>query len=196
MEREQQLQRKQQIRKEMLQQRGQLSPAEVNSCSRRIISKLMQLKAVSNARVIMGFMSIRNEVELWPWLQQLQQQDKTVLLPRVIDHQDIQAIPFRHEEALQKSHYGILEPVGLPYAPAHIDVVLVPGLAFDYKGYRIGYGKGYYDRFLPRLGKQTFICGVCYEFQVVASAYPQPTDYAVDWIVSECSELMIAERFF
>lgn len=187
---------KKKIRQEMLRKRGDLSPAEVDLFSKEIAARLVELEAIKKARVVMGFMSIRNEVDLWPFLEVFRQEDKTVLLPRVMDHESIQAIPFQSKGALQKSPYGILEPVGSSYDPAQIDVVLVPGLAFDYSGHRIGYGRGYYDRFLPLLGKHTFICGVCYEFQVIASVYPDENDHAVDWIVTERSELMINERFF
>mgnify|MGYP000972433359 CR=1 FL=1 len=186
---------KPETRREMLQQREQLAPAEAQLFSEEIVQKLLELKPLQDARVIMGYMSIRNEVDLWPLFEQLHQEDKMLLLPR-IDGSEIHAIHFSDPAGLQKSRYGILEPVGPPFAPERIDAVLVPGVAFDYQGYRIGYGKGYYDRFLPRLRKDAFTCGVCYEFQVIVSAFPQAADCPVKWIVTERSELMIDERYF
>ena len=82
------------------------------------------------------------------------------------------------------------------FAVDKIDVVIVPALVFDANGYRLGYGKGYYDRFLPDLNKQCFKCGVCYEFQVVNNIYPHPGDVPVHWIVTDHSEIAVDWDFF
>jgi len=183
------------IRQQVLHKRLQLMPAEVKLLSYAIGRKLMELKPLDDAQIVMGYMSIRNEVDLGPVFEELRKKGKTLVLPRV-EGTEIHAIPFSDTDSLTVSRYGILEPAGLPIEPGQIDAVLVPGLAFDYQGYRIGYGKGYYDRFLPRLRKDAFTCGVCYEFQVVVSAFPHKEDCPVKWIVTERSELMIDERYF
>ena len=78
---------------------------------------------------------------------------------------------------------------------SQIDVVLVPGLVFDSSGHRLGYGKGYYDRFLSLLYPHTFICGVCYDFQVADNVFPHPGDIPMHCIVTEKSEIVI-KRFY
>ncbi|MGI6468160.1 MAG: 5-formyltetrahydrofolate cyclo-ligase [Syntrophomonadaceae bacterium] len=183
------------IRKHMLHKRAQLSPAEVESLSRAIGRKLMELKPLYDAQIVMGYMSIRNEVDLKPVFAELRKKGKTLALPRV-EGGEIHPIPCSDPGAMKLSRFGILEPAGPPVEPEKIDAVLVPGLAFDYQGYRIGYGRGYYDRFLPRLRKDAFTCGVCYEFQVVVSVFPHEQDCPVKWIVTERSELMIDQRYF
>lgn len=186
---------KEHIRCQIKQRRQAMSPSEVRDYSLQICKKLLQLEPLREARVIMGYMSIGHEVDISLMLERFSRPERTLLLPRV-EGRHIKAVPFTTLDALQKSAYGILEPVGTAWDPQQIDAVLVPGLAFDYQGYRIGYGKGYYDRFLPRLRKNAFLCGICYEFQVIPFCNPHQQDYPVDWIVTERSELMINESFF
>ncbi len=186
---------KEQIRKEIRQLRDGMPSSEVQTCSLQIAKRLLQLKPLREARVIMGYMSIDNEVDIGLVLEHFTRPDRILLLPRV-EGRHIQAVQYTGPGALKKSAFGILEPSGPVWDPQQIDVVLVPGLAFDYQGYRIGYGKGYYDRFLPQLRKNAFLCGVCYEFQVIPSCNPHQADFPVDWIMTERSELMIDEAYF
>lgn len=183
------------IRANMKQRREAMPSHEVRAFSERITNKLLQLKPLLEAKVIMAYMSIQNEVDLGPAIEQLAGEDRILLLPRVEGPQ-IQAVRFGGVEEMRVSPYGILEPLGPAWDVRKIDAVLVPGLAFDYQGYRVGYGKGYYDRFLPQLRKEAFLCGVCYEFQVIASCAPDEADHPVNWIVTERSELMIDEVYF
>jgi 5-formyltetrahydrofolate cyclo-ligase len=121
---------------------------------------------------------------------------RTVLLPRTKKTGDMEAVKFTGWEHILRSPYGILEPEGEAYPVDEIDVVIVPGLVFDFKGYRLGYGKGYYDRFLKQLRPEAFICGVAYEFQVVEKVFPHEKDLPVHWIVTEKSELVIDWDYF
>lgn len=187
--------KRQQIRNAMNQQRMRLSADEVVLRSQRIAAVLAQLKPVQDANVIMGYCSIRNEVDLRPFLQTLQQQGKAVLLPRVVDHQVMEAVPLDSRNLIPGT-LGIREPEGKPYDPALIDVILIPGLAYDYQGYRLGYGRGYYDRFLSGVGSNVFKCGVCYEFQVVETIGPHGGDIPVHWIVTDRSELVLDWNYF
>lgn len=183
------------LRKQMMVKRNKLSHLEVDRLSRQVCRRLEELQPLQQAKVIMGFSSIRNEVNLGPLLQKLQNQGRTILLPRV-EGDSIQAVQFRPGKEMGRGSFGIREPLGEPFAVDKIDVVIVPGLVFDANGYRLGYGKGYYDRFLPRLNQQCFKCGICYEFQVVDSAYPHPGDIPVHWIVTDRSEIALNWDFF
>ena len=80
--------------------------------------------------------------------------------------------------------YGILEPeTVVPVAPERLDLVLVPGVAFDKNGGRIGFGKGYYDRFLQKTSAKTV--ALCYGFQIVPDCFSESEDYPMDYIVTE-----------
>jgi len=184
------------LRKNMMVERNKLSPAQVRELSRKIAYKLWQLEPIRMAKVIMGFASIRNEVDLTPFMEQAGTKNKVILLPRIGQGGEMEAVEFRGWEYTAKGRYGIREPLGKPYAAENIDAVLVPGLVFDGNGYRLGYGKGYYDRFLKLLGKSVFICGVCYEFQLVENVFPHESDIPMHWIVTDKSELAINWDYF
>jgi len=184
------------LRREAATRRNNLTAPEVNELSHRIIQKLKDLSAFKTAQSVMAFAPIRNEVNLLPLIEEMHINNKIILLPRVEPDGIMEAIEFKGWHNVKAGPFGIKEPLGNPYNPSDIDVVIAPGLVFDYRGYRLGYGKGYYDRFLPRLGSHSFICGVCYEFQVVPDSYPSEQDVPVHWVVTEKSELSINWDFF
>lgn len=187
---------KRELRQTMAKQRTALTTAQVQYYSGQIKDKIMELEPVHKAARIMAFAGIRNEVDLLPLLEQWRQEGRTILLPRVEENGRMEAVQWKGWEHIKPGPFGIREPVGEPFDPAQIDVVLSPGLVFDYRGYRLGYGKGYYDRFLPRLRPHAFICGVCYEFQVVENVHPHAGDIPVHWIVTDRSELVINWDYF
>lgn len=184
-----------QLRKTMLNQRLNLSMDAVQMRSRRIIERLRQLKVLGNAQTIMFYSSIRNEVDLKSMLEEERQTGKTVLLPRVRGDM-LEAVVFKGWENCRPGAFGILEPEGPAFDPYDIEAVLVPGLAFDQKGYRLGYGKGYYDRFLPCCSPEAFLCGAAYGFQLVETIYPADNDIPLHVIVSDRSETADDMRFF
>lgn len=183
------------LRRQLVTRRKEMSGQEVDKQSKQICKRLEQLQPLARAQVIMGYSSIRNEVNLIPWLQQLKEQGRTILLPRVQGN-CIEAIKLQDWTDMDSGSFGIREPRGEAFDAGKIEVVLVPGLVFDANGYRLGYGKGYYDRFLPRLNQQCFKCGVCYEYQVVDSVFPHPEDIPVHWIVTDHSEVAVDMEFF
>jgi len=187
---------RQTLRKDMRKLRDSLSPAEAEAYSSLIAVKLGELRPFNDARTIMAYASIGNEVQLSHYLDEQAARGKRILLPRIETSGEMSAVEFKGWQGTTPGAFGIPEPDGLSYSPEDIDAILVPGLVFDANGYRLGYGKGYYDRFLMRLSETTFICGVCYEFQVVDSISPHAGDQSVHWIVTERSELVINWDFF
>lgn len=183
------------LRKTILHARQVLSPAEVEDKSSWIIKRLKELEPLRHARIIMAYSPIRNEVDLRPYLEELLEQGKTILLPRV-DNEMLQAAAFHGWDKCQTSSLGIKEPAGPGWPLPEIEAVLVPGVAFDGNGHRLGYGRGFYDRFLPELSPSAFLCGVAYEFQIVDSVFPEERDKPVHWIVSDRSEVAVDMRFF
>ena len=190
------LARKKQLRTEMKHRRDQMAAAEVQHCSQQIRQRVEELNPMQEAQNIMAFASINNEVDLMPLMEKWRQQGRTILLPRVEAQGKLVAVEWTGWEDIQAGPFGIREPLGKAFDPRLIEAVLVPGLVFDYKGYRIGYGKGNYDRFLPHLSDSAFICGVCYEFQVVENIFPHQHDIPMHWIVTDHSELVISWDYF
>lgn len=183
-------------RRTMLATRRQLTTAQVKKYSASIMAKLEELEPVRNAGSIMAFYPINHEVDLLPFMMRLLEVGKTILLPRIEAEGEMLAVELKDWEQTGVGQLGIREPVGPGYDPAKIDVILVPALVFDGHGYRLGYGKGYYDRFLRSLNPKAFKCGVAYEFQVIDNIFPQAHDVPVHWIVTEKSELGIDWNYF
>lgn len=186
---------KQSIRSEMKKRRMELGQEERERASALIAVTLKQLEPIQKAETIMGFASINNEVEIMPFLEEQRNMGKRILLPRVEGDQ-IVAVEWQGWEDTRISTFRICEPLGTAYPPEEIDAVLIPGLVFDGKGYRLGYGKGFYDRFLPLLRSNAFKCGIAYEFQVLDNVFPHERDVPLHWIVTEKSELLIDGDFF
>lgn len=182
------------LRKLMKEKRLELRPAEIAGAGQAIAAKLEELVPLQRAHSIMGFCPIKNEVDLSYFFNLKSMGEKDILLPRINREGRIEAVPYKGKQSLVPGSYGILEPEG--EAVHKIDAVLVPGLVFDGRGYRLGYGKGYYDQFLSALAPNVFICGVCYEFQVVDSVFPHQSDVPMHWVVTEKSELVINWDFF
>ena len=183
------------LRSEMKKKRQMLDLEQRMRASQVIKKRLNEMLPVQKARTIIGYAAIQNEVDLEPFLEEQRQQGKTILLPRVKASQ-LEVVEWKGWQETAVSSFGIREPLGDSYKSTEIDVVLVPGLAFDGNGFRLGYGRGFYDRFLPNLRPDAFKCGVCYEIQVVDSVFPHAADIPMHWIVTEQSELVINWDFF
>ncbi|WP_297890539.1 5-formyltetrahydrofolate cyclo-ligase, partial [Sulfurihydrogenibium sp.] len=87
-------------------------------------------------------------------------------------------------DSLVIGYAGIREPVGHEVQPEKVDLIVVPAVVYDKEGHRIGYGKGYYDRFLPKLRYDCLKVGFAYDFQVVEKIPHQPHDFKVDVVIT------------
>lgn len=154
---------------------------------KQICLSLQNLPVFKRASVIAGFYPIKSEVNLIPLLAQSLAEGKALLLPRCQADGTLTFHQVKRLPDLVPGTYGIPEPS--PHspvaAPALIDLILVPGLAFDRGGFRIGYGKGYYDRFLPLLRGDCVTCGVAYSLQLADDLPTDPFDLPVQLLVTE-----------
>ncbi len=134
-------------------------------------------------KTIMFYVPINNEIDLLRTAMEMIQKDKIVLFPRLRNYESI--VPCVVKDMFNdfvRGAYNIPEPNTPSYA-GPIDVIITPGIVFDKEGYRIGYGKGYFDRFLPSVQYQVAI-GACYEFQIVDSFTHGSSDVPVDIVVT------------
>lgn len=177
------------LRKTVLAARRQLSTDEVAKRSRLITKHLLADPLYQKARVLMAYAACNNEVDLNQLIQVALAEGKQVALPFSLwEKRQLLPVPVtKYPEDLTSGRYGILEPqFKVPPLPlAKLDLVLVPGVAFDVNGYRLGYGQGFYDRFLQALKPGIGIVGLAFSFQIVASVYPEAHDYALPGLVSE-----------
>jgi len=183
---------KKQIRKEILLIRQALDGETVQENSRKICRKLSDLGAFKHAHTVMAYIPFRNEVDVTHLFNLLWGEGKEVVIP-VCDVKNIALIPSRLdslEKDLRPGAWGILEPKPdcvRPVSVDRIDLVIVPGVAFDPKCNRLGYGGGYYDRFFSRLKEGTPKVAVSFEVQIVAKLVPEVWDVPMDMVITEAA---------
>ncbi len=132
----------------------------------------------------MLYHSLADEVDTHPLLANWSGQ-KQLLLPVVVGS-DLELRLYQSSEPLLSGAYGIAEPVGSPFTDySAIELALIPGIAFDRSGRRLGRGKGYYDRLLPRL-PSAYKMGVCFPFQLVDEVPVEEFDILMDEVIT-CS---------
>jgi 5-formyltetrahydrofolate cyclo-ligase len=185
---------KAELRKRMRGLRKALPTTACADRSARIAARLAALEPIAEARSVCLFWPIedRHEVDLRPLDAQLRERGVRVAYPGI--DPDTGAMSFRFvadPDAMEEHGFGFREPsLREPEAgPGELDVIVVPALAIDPRGHRIGYGAGYYDRALPRFAPPTVSVAVAFDFQLVAEAPESAIDVPVDWIVTDTRTL-------
>lgn len=149
--------------------RNNLTNEQVEHASLKIAERIKKLPVFGNSRLIMSYMPYGKEVNLLPLNDFILEQGKELCIPRVSGNSGMDAVKiYNLEDNLVRGYFGIPEPIPTlkPVNPDKIDLILVPGLAFDLSGNRLGHGKGYYDRFLQKCTEKTFTIGIAYDLQV------------------------------
>ncbi len=179
----------------MAEQRDALPPSQREAMTGRAVERFLDLPETRSARTVAGFVSTRSEIDTEPLLGQLRRRGAAVVLPRVSTGLIPPRLRFHRADwrsELVFGIFGLLEPgPDCPEVAAHdIDVFMVPGLAFDKRGARVGYGGGYYDelaayvRAHPDATNARFI-GYSFDFQVVEACPSGEWDVPLDTIVTD-----------
>lgn len=161
------------LRKELLKKRKELSVSSLN------ISLITQIPEFQSAKVIFCYVSYHGEVETKALIEELLK-EKEVVVPCCTDKcGNMIAVKITSLDDLAKGSFGILEPKNpLPFPKDAIDFAIVPGIAFDKEGFRLGYGKGYYDRFLCNISP--YKLGVCQKEFLVDTLVHDEYDIKMD----------------
>jgi len=178
---------KAELRRHLLAQRAMLTPADIAQHSTVIAAYVCALPAFCVSQTVMVYMALPQEVQTMSIITQARQAQKCVAVP-VIRGQDLVAVALSETPTqLRRGRFGILEPCGTPCVihPQEIGCIVVPGIAFDARGGRLGFGKGYYDRFLRQLPATTYRCGLAFGIQVVPCVPQAPHDICMHGIVTE-----------
>ena len=158
------LREKNQMRELLTQKRRLLTKEQILEQSALIISQLEQLPCFQSAKTVLLYYPMHNEVNLLPLIKKYKK-EKTFLFP-VVQRKLMTACPYEGNAKMHRGKYNIPEPTTPPYR-GEIDLILVPGVAFDLQGNRLGRGGGYYDRFIKSQPHTTTLVGVAYDFQLV-----------------------------
>jgi 5-formyltetrahydrofolate cyclo-ligase len=179
---------KYQIREELLRIRNSLSETEIVSSSNIISDKVISTKEFKKAQSIGTYYPIRSEVKTFEIIKHSLATKKTIGLPRIIDSNRIAFFKIMENSfediKFTKGKYGILENLMSESIVEEMDLLIIPGIAFDLQGNRIGYGKGYYDRFLSTR-KVSYIMGLAFENQIIKKIPTTENDIPVDVLVTE-----------
>ena len=173
---------KKDLRKKIKLIRENLSFEEKESLSDVIIKKFLEDETLKKSKTVMSYMSFKNEVETKELHSLLISLGKTVILPKVVGDN---IIPIKISKLFSQGNFGILEPIGNEFLEK-IDLIIVPGIVFNRSGDRIGFGKGFYDRFLSQKRYETsFKVSFAYDFQVVDSFQGEKFDIKIDRLITD-----------
>lgn len=165
----------------MLEKRNALDAKEAARRSKRVQEFLLNSKEFKSAKVIGAYHAFGSEVMTDLIIERAQALGKTIALPSV-EGESLAFYELSSGKYLVKGRFGIMEP--LPYGPVDaMDLLVVPGVAFDKRGYRLGYGKGYYDKFLAR--KKVASIGLGYSFQLLECLPKDKYDKRLDAVATE-----------
>lgn len=165
------------LRSQLLEIRNNISETDRINKSKIIIDKLMATHEYKNATNIMAFASFGTEVNTHDFIKTALSSGKRIILPISIkEDRSLFLQEITNFDELKPSTYGILEPEKKEnFDRKKLDLVIVPGVAFDHRGFRMGYGGGYYDRFLSSLDKRTKIVAINFEelyvYRVIISRF-------------------------
>ncbi len=174
---------KQELRQLIRQRKRQFSQQKLEELSLDITARLLAHERVKAAKTILLYYSLDDEVNTHALIDTLYGQGKTLMLPEVKDDNSMVLRIYQGTTSMRCGAFGILESTGELFDDYEdIDIAVIPGMAFDANGHRLGRGKGYYDRFLILL-PHCYKIGMCFDFQRVDYVPTESTDISVDEII-------------
>jgi len=176
------------LMEQFLKKRKELTKSKLITNSRQIKQLLFSTTWYRSASKILFYVSFNNEVSTHEMIKDALLNGKTVLVPKCDTEKNTLCISHLiHWADLEKGAYSILEPRQdclRPVPVSSVDLIIVPGVVFDTKGNRIGYGKGFYDRLLQE-AKNAYSIGLAFESQIIESIPSEEHDEKVDIIITE-----------
>ena len=173
---------KTELRRQIRARKRAMTEAEIEERSARLAQLFFASDAYRNARTIYGYLPYNQEVRTVPMLARALKDGKKVAVPKVYGD-EMKFLYLDDLTAVAKGYAGIPEPIADgPVAHDETALVLMPGLAFDPQGHRIGYGGGFYDKFLAAEPNHPTLA-LCYEFQMLPKLEVEAHDIPVDTVL-------------
>lgn len=170
------------IRKEVFVRRAEWSDAQVEDNSRIIAEKVIQTSQFKEASQIYAYVDYNHEVSTREIIEAAWKAGKQVAVPKV-DGKNLVFYELKSFDQLESGYYGILEPARGEIVDWERPLMIMPGVAFDSRRHRVGYGGGFYDRFLEVHKIPTI--AVAFEFQIMDEVPVEPTDILPDMVITE-----------
>ena len=172
---------KQSLRKEIALMKQTYEEDDLHKFSEEIFQKIEQTQEFADAKCILAYYSFPGEVITHSFIEKYANKKK-ILLP-VVQNDKLVLKVYTHSDDLKLSAYGIPEPTGEEFLDyEQIDLAIIPGMVFDRNLNRIGRGKGYYDRLLPKLN--SYFMGICYSFQLKNEIPVELHDIRMNCVIS------------
>ena len=159
---------KNELRQYIRNEKRHHSQRELEALSLFACNKLSDHPRITAAKTVLLYYPLPDEVDVRPLLNSLVQQGKRVILPKVVSDSDLTLHTYKSQKDLEPGAFGIMEPTSKEISLDDIEdtaVAIVPGMAFDTSGHRLGRGKGYYDRLLAHI-PFIYKIGLCFHFQL------------------------------
>lgn len=173
---------KKELRQKIRQMKRAMTEAQIEEVSQKLAEKFLATDIYKQAKTLYGYLPYNQEVRTVPILEQALRDGKRVAVPKVYGEK-MRFILMTDMNQVEKGYAGIPEPIAdTPVADDPTALVLMPGLAFDPQGHRIGYGGGFYDRFLE-LEPEHPTVALCYDFQMLEHLETQDHDIPVDLVI-------------
>ncbi len=173
---------KKQLRKQIREQKRAMTEQQIQASSQKLGELFAATEQYKNAKTIYGYLPYNQEVRTVPMLERALAEGKAVAVPKVYGD-EMRFIYITDMSGLEISDMGIPEPIAdEPVANDPHALVLMPGVAFDKEGHRIGYGGGFYDKFLAREPEHPTVA-LCYDFQVLPHLETEEFDIPVDCVL-------------
>jgi 5-formyltetrahydrofolate cyclo-ligase len=180
---------KAELRQQMREHLQAMSEEDRRVASNAACARLVRREAFRHASTMMLYMSVTGEIDATPAAIRAYQLGRTVCVPRFDWDRGwtrVVEVTTFDDHYLETDEHGVRPPRGgRLIVPETVDLVVVPGLAFDARGHRLGRGDGYYDRFLARLPHTTTTIGLCFDSQIVDNVPVDETDRGVDLVVTD-----------
>ena len=180
--------KKQKLREETLKKLRDIPKAEKKKRVEELKNKLFSLEEFKKAKCVMFYLSKHYEIDTHEMVDEAIAMGKKVVVPITLKEENtLKPSELKdREKELIKGHYGIHQPGEEHIRPVpleEVDVMVVPGLAFDKNGHRLGHGGGYYDRFLEKAPPSVFTVGLAFDFQLVDELPLHATDIPIDKVL-------------
>ena len=170
------------LRRQMKDMKKQMTPCRIEAASAKLGRLLADTQQYRQANTLYGYLPYNQEVRTTPMLERALQEGKRVAVPKIYG-EEMKFIYLEDLSQVEKNAWGIPEPVlDGPVADDPTALVLMPGLAFTKKGDRMGYGGGYYDKFLENEPDHPTVA-LCYDFQIVEEIPTDDYDIPVDLVL-------------
>jgi 5-formyltetrahydrofolate cyclo-ligase len=174
---------KKELRKIIRKRKNEHTDEELKALSEPIMERLICHPKLKQSQTILMYYSLPDEVNTHVYIDKLISMGKNVLLPKVVDDENMIICHYRSEADLCEGAYHIMEPIGKEFADYDkIELCVVPGMSFDLQNNRLGRGKGYYDRFLAKV-PDAYKIGVCFDFQKMDIIPADRHDMKVDEVI-------------